>query len=68
MSLGLVAASIICFFAIILATPLGVTDFSAGIWPVVVLLPLIALPIGFLLIVALLIMSFVRRNRAGNQA
>ena len=53
-----------CFFAVIIARPAGVTDFSAGIWPLVVVFPLIALPIAFVLIVALLIMSFVRRARA----
>ena len=48
----------------LLARPIGITDFSVGIWPIVVILPLIALPIGFILIVVLLIMSFVRRARA----
>ena len=68
MSLGLVALSILCFFATMLARPLGVTDFSEGIWPLVVVIPLIALPIGFVLIVVLLIMSFVRKARANKQA
>jgi hypothetical protein len=68
MALGITLLAIVCFFAVILARPLGVTDFSAGIWPLVVVLPLIALPIAFLLIVALLIMSFVRRSRANKGA
>ena len=68
MALGLTVLSIVCFFAVILARPFGVTDFSAGVWPVVVVLPLIALPIAFALIVALLIMSFVRRSRANQGA
>ena len=37
---------------------------AEGIWPIVAVLPLIALPIAFLMILALLIMSFVRRARA----
>ncbi|GAA3213204.1 multidrug ABC transporter ATPase [Microbacterium terregens] len=64
MSLGLAVLSIGCFVAVIIARPAGVTDFTEGLWPVVALLPLIALPVAFLMIVALLIMTFVRRARA----
>jgi len=64
MSLGLAVISIGCFLAIIIARPAGVTDFTEGIWPIVAVLPLIALPIAFLMILALLIMTFVRRARA----
>ncbi|GAA1994751.1 multidrug ABC transporter ATPase [Microbacterium pumilum] len=64
MSLGLAVVAIGCFFAIVIARPAGVTDFTEGIWPLVVVFPLIALPIAFLMIIALLIMSFVRRARA----
>ncbi len=38
-ALGLAAAAIVCFFAVIIARPAGVTDFSEGIWPLIVLLP-----------------------------
>jgi len=68
MALGLTIVSIVCFFAVILAKPLGIEDFSAGLWPLVVVLPLIALPIAFVMIVVLLIMSFVRRSRANKGA
>jgi hypothetical protein len=64
MSLGLVVLSIGCFIAVIIARPAGVTDFSQGIWPLIAVLPLIALPVAFVMIVALLIMTFVRRARA----
>ena len=64
MSLGLAVVSIGCFFAVIIARPAGVTDFTEGIWPIVAVLPLFALPIAFLMILALLIMTFVRRARA----
>jgi hypothetical protein len=63
-SLGLAVVAIGCFFAVIIARPAGVTDFSQGLWPLVVVFPLIALPTAFILIVVLLIMSFVRRARA----
>ena len=68
MALGLTILSIVCFFAVILAKPLGVEDFSQGLWPLVVVLPLVALPIAFVMIIVLLIMSFVRRSRAGKGA
>ncbi|CAN5568713.1 multidrug ABC transporter ATPase [Microbacterium sp.] len=64
MSLGLAVLSIVCFLAIIIARPAGVTDFTEGIWPLVSVVPIIALPIAFLMILALLIMTFVRRARA----
>jgi hypothetical protein len=41
---------------------------SAGLWPLVVVLPLIALPVAFVMIVVLLVMSFVRRSRANKGA
>ncbi|GAA1966645.1 multidrug ABC transporter ATPase [Microbacterium deminutum] len=63
-SLGLAIVAIGCFFAVILAAPLGVKDFTAGLWPLILVFPLIALPISFILIVVLLIMTFVRRARA----
>jgi hypothetical protein len=67
-SLGLAIVAILCFFAVILARPLGVTDFTQGLWPTIVVFPLIALPIAFILIVVLLVMSFVRRARANRGA
>ena len=63
-SLGLAVVAIGCFFAVIIARPAGVTDFSEGLWPLIVVFPLIALPTAFILIVVLLIMSFARRARA----
>jgi hypothetical protein len=41
---------------------------GAGLWQVVDLLPGIGLPIGFVLIVVLLVMTFVRRARAAKDA
>lgn len=66
MALGLTIVSIILFFVLIIATASGMhqQDFATGLWPVVGVFPIIALPIAFLMILALLIMSFVRRARA----
>ena len=65
-SLGLALAAIISFFAIMIATATGMeqADFTTGVWPLVTLIPLFGLPVAFILIVMLLIMSFIRRSRA----
>lgn len=67
MSLGIALASVLCFFAIMISTAAGMThaDYATGIWPIVSLLPLIGLPIAFVLILVLLFMNFARRGKAG---
>lgn len=64
MSLGLLALSIVCFFAIMIARPAGVTDFSQRLWPVVSLIVYIAPILAFLMILTVLIRAFIRRGRA----
>lgn len=63
MSLGLLVLSIVSFFAIMIASAAG-ADMSAGIWPLVGVLVYIAPVVAFALLLAVLIMSFVRRARA----
>lgn len=67
---SIVVLSLVAFVALIAATALGLErdDFAQGIWPVVTLLPLIGLPIGFVLIIVLLVVSAVRRGRAARDA
>ena len=69
-SLGLAALSVICFFMIIIGTAVGMkqADFAHGAWPIVGIFPFWGLPIAFLMIVALLIMSFARRGRAARRS
>jgi len=66
MSLGVIVLSVGCFFALLIADAAGLEaeDFGRGAWPVVATIPMIGLPIGFLLIFALLIMSIIRKGRA----
>ncbi|MDX2375930.1 multidrug ABC transporter ATPase [Microbacterium sp. LRZ72] len=66
MSLGIALLSIGCFFAIMIGTAMGMTqaDYSSGIWPIVAILPMFGLPLAFVLIIALLILTWVRRGRA----
>ena len=63
-SLGLSLLSII---ATLIGAGVG-ADRSVGIWPLVTILPTVGLPIGFVLIIFLLIMSAIRRSRAARDA
>ncbi|WP_431805200.1 multidrug ABC transporter ATPase [Microbacterium sp. bgisy203] len=64
MSLGLLALSIVCFFAIIIGTQAG-ADFGSGVWPAVGTIVYIAPIVAFLLLLAVLIMTFIRKARVG---
>jgi FtsH-binding integral membrane protein len=63
MSLGLLLLSVVCFFAIMIASSAG-ADFSTGVWPVIGLIVYIAPILAFVLLLIVLIMTFVRRARA----
>jgi hypothetical protein len=43
-------------------------DFAQGLWPAVAYAPLIGLPIGFLLIIVLLVLGARRRGREAANA
>ena len=64
-----IGLSVVSFFAIIIGTWTGMDSaaFSSGIWPMVTFIPLIGLPLGFVLIIFLLVVS-TRRRRAGGQS
>jgi hypothetical protein len=67
---GVVGLSILAFLAVILGTAAGIGDndgFSQGVWPAVLTLPLFGLPLGFVLIIALMISSGLRRAREARQ-
>lgn len=66
MSLGLLVLSILCFIAIMIGTSSGLeyADFQGGLWPLVSALLYVAPIVAFLLLLAVLIMTFVRRARA----
>ncbi|WP_203136006.1 multidrug ABC transporter ATPase [Microbacterium sp. JZ31] len=67
MALGIAVVSVLCFFAIMISTAAGMqhADYATGIWPIVAVLPMVGLPLAFVLILALLVMSIVRRGKAG---
>lgn len=66
----IVALSIVAFFAMIIGTFAGMTapDFAHGVWPIIAYAPLVGLPIGFLLIMILLVLGIVRRGREAAHA
>jgi hypothetical protein len=65
MLVAIVFLSIVSFVAIIVGTATGLErgDFQNGLWPVISFLPLIGLPIAFLMVLTLLIVGFTRRGR-----
>ncbi len=63
---SVVGLSILAFLAVIIATAMGVganDGFSRGIWPPIFILLRFGLPVGFVLIIALMISVGVRRSR-----
>lgn len=63
-SIGL---SLIAIVVNLIITGLSV-DKDSGVWPVIVILPTIGLPIGFILIIVLLVLSMISRSRAAKDA
>jgi hypothetical protein len=62
-ALGLLVLSVVCFFAIMIGTATH-AEFNQGIWPVIGIIVYIAPIVAFGMIMAVVIMSFVRRSRA----
>lgn len=67
MSLGLLLLSIVCFAAIMIGSAAGLQhdDFGTGLWPAVGTVVYIAPILAFLLLLAVLIMTFIRKARVG---
>lgn len=62
---GVVGASILCFFAVLIGTWMGqraAQSAGAGIWWFVIMFPYFGLPIGMLLVITLIISSSIRRS------
>jgi len=60
---GIILLSVVSIFVTLGLTAAGV-DMTQGIYPTIVALPAIGLPLGFALVVVLLIVSVVKRGRA----
>ena len=59
---AVVGVSVIAIVATLIATSSG-ADMQSGLWPAAAMIGYFGLPIAFILIVAFLILSVVRRNR-----
>lgn len=67
---GVVGLSILAFLAIIIGTVAGAGangGFGSGAWPLVFTFPAIGLPVGFVAIIALMVMTGIRRSREARQ-
>ncbi len=60
-----IGLSILSFVIIIVATFVGVdrASFAEGLWPAITVLPLVGLPLGFVLMFSLIVLSLRRRSR-----
>lgn len=68
--LFLVALTLACFVAVIVATSLGAgadNGFSHGLWPTVFFAQYFGLPLAFILIIVLLVSNALRRSRAAKE-
>ena len=63
-----IGLSLLCFIVVIIATAAGLRNFGEGAWPTVILLPAVGLPIGLALLIALVIVSGVRRGSEARNA
>ncbi len=67
MAVSLIGVSLLCIAAVLIGAGVR-APLREGVWPIVQVLPLLALPLGFLLLVALLITTAVRRRRSAPDA
>jgi len=66
-----IGLSLLCFIAVIIGSAAGAFTAQAsgsGLWPLVSVLPLIGLPLGAVLLVALIVISGIRRGRESKDA
>lgn len=67
---GVVGLSILAFLAVIIGTVAGVGangGFGMGVWPFVFMFPAIGLPVGFVAIITLMVLTGIRRSREARQ-
>jgi len=58
-----IALAVLSFVAVVVATALGQTEFDNGVWPAVITMPQIALPLGVVFIITLVVLNGRRRQR-----
>lgn len=63
---GVVGVSVLCFFVVLIGSWMGQAEAQTsgtGLWTLVIMFPYFGLPAGMLLLIALFIVSAVRRSR-----
>jgi TRAP-type C4-dicarboxylate transport system permease small subunit len=63
MVLSTIGLSILCFLLVIAGTSIWHIDPGTGVWPIIIALPLVGLPIGFVLIITLIVINMRARRR-----
>jgi hypothetical protein len=63
-----VGLSILCIIAVLAGTAAGVKNFGEGAWPIMIVLPAPGLLIGLALLIALVVISSIRRGREAKDA
>lgn len=68
---ALVAVSLVCIAAVLIGSAVGgmpEQGSGQGLWPAVFLFPLIAFPIAFVMIIAVIVIGGRQRSRAAKEA
>ncbi|WP_258068102.1 hypothetical protein [Rathayibacter sp. AY1A2] len=63
MFIAIIVVTVLAFLAILVAPALGIREYAGPFWQFVFAVPLVGLPIAFLMMIAMLIAG-VRRRRA----
>jgi hypothetical protein len=63
MFIAIIVVTVLAFLAILVAPALGIREYAGPFWQFVFAVPLVGLPIAFLMMIAMLIVG-VRRRRA----
>ncbi|WP_258067425.1 MULTISPECIES: hypothetical protein [unclassified Rathayibacter] len=63
MFIAIIVVTVLAFLAILVAPALGIREYTGPFWRFVFAVPLVGLPIAFLMMIAMLIVG-VRRRRA----
>ncbi|MBN9612675.1 MAG: hypothetical protein J0H64_04295 [Actinobacteria bacterium] len=68
-SIVIIAAAVAAYLTtLIVGLAAGREALAAGLWPLVAWIAFYGLPVGFILLIALLAISFTRRGRAARKA
>jgi len=68
-SIVIIAAAVVAYLTtLIVGLAAGREVLAAGLWPIVAWIAFYGLPVGFVLLIALLVISFTRRGRAARTA